>query len=214
MNLKNLSFSRRDLGLVALVLIATAASAATLKQFTPNSPALAADVNANFAVVNPPSGTIVAYAGQGGAPAGWLFCDGTTFSGTTYPDLQAALGSTTLPDLRGRVIVGVDPGWVRVTNGAAQNVGSAGGSDLAVLPAHTHGIDPDGAHAHNMRAACGGSCANASDGFARGNGGIDATTFYTQGVGNHSHGGATQSAGTAGATNMQPFLTLRYLIKT
>ena len=37
-------------------------------------------------------------------PDGFLSCDGSTFSATTYPDLYAALGSTTLPVLAGYVI--------------------------------------------------------------------------------------------------------------
>ena len=37
-------------------------------------------------------------------PAGFLSCAGSTFSATTYPDLYAALGSTTLPVLADYVI--------------------------------------------------------------------------------------------------------------
>jgi microcystin-dependent protein len=62
-----------------------------------------------------PSGSIAAFAGST-APNGWLLCDGTAISRTTYADLFTAIGtqygggdgSTTfnLPDLRGRVPVG------------------------------------------------------------------------------------------------------------
>lgn len=64
-----------------------------------------------------PAGVIVAYAGSA-APSGWLFCDGSAVSRTTFAALFAAIataygsgdGSTTfnLPDLRGRVAVGKD----------------------------------------------------------------------------------------------------------
>ncbi|AFH14444.1 tail fiber protein [Vibrio phage VP3] len=37
-------------------------------------------------------------------PAGYLTCDGSTFSKDEYPDLYAYLGSTTLPDMRGRYL--------------------------------------------------------------------------------------------------------------
>jgi microcystin-dependent protein len=41
------------------------------------------------------------------APNGWLLCNGNTFLQTKYPRLYAILGnSTTLPDLRGKFIVG------------------------------------------------------------------------------------------------------------
>jgi microcystin-dependent protein len=34
------------------------------------------------------------------APAGYLICNGSTYSSATYPSLFAVLGSTTLPDFR------------------------------------------------------------------------------------------------------------------
>ncbi|WP_126146899.1 phage tail protein [Synechococcus elongatus] len=37
-------------------------------------------------------------------PANWLLLNGSTFSGATFPQLQAALGTTTLPDARGNYI--------------------------------------------------------------------------------------------------------------
>lgn len=203
------------IGLV-VVLAAGAATAATLKTFVANTPALASDINDNFQAVLTPAGTVVAWAGVGtNPPSGWLFCDGTSFSGGTYPELAAALGGTTLPDLRGRVVVGVDATSLRVASAGAGSVGAAGGIDAnTAVPAHTHTISTDPGHQHGMAAACGGSCGNAADGFARGNGPIDSVTFRTAGAGSHNHGGATGSTGTASVSNMQPYLTLRYLIKT
>lgn len=69
------------------------------------------------AVVTTPTGAITAFGGTT-APSGWLICDGSAVSRTTYSDLFAALGSgayfgngdgsTTfnLPDMRGRVPAG------------------------------------------------------------------------------------------------------------
>lgn len=64
-----------------------------------------------------PTGTVFAYAGTS-APSGWLTCDGTAISRTTYASLFSALGvahgygdnSTTfnLPDYRGRFVRGAD----------------------------------------------------------------------------------------------------------
>lgn len=64
-----------------------------------------------------PAGSVVAFAGSA-APVGWLLCDGSAVSRTTYAVLFAAIataygagdGSTTfnLPDLRGRTAVGKD----------------------------------------------------------------------------------------------------------
>ena len=59
-------------------------------------------------------------------PAGWLVCDGSTFSAATYPALAAFLGGTTLPNIKGRFVIGVDPaasGWSTVgeTGGKAKS---------------------------------------------------------------------------------------------
>ena len=64
-----------------------------------------------------PPGAIMAFGGSA-APAGWLLCDGSAVSRTTFAALFAAIstaygsgdGSTTfnLPDLRGRAAVGKD----------------------------------------------------------------------------------------------------------
>ena len=64
-----------------------------------------------------PTGTVLAYAGNT-VPSGFLLCDGRAVSRTTYAVLFAAIGTTygsgdgsstfNLPDMRGRVAVGVD----------------------------------------------------------------------------------------------------------
>ena len=65
------------------------------------------------------TGIIIAYGGSA-APAGFLLCDGSAVSRTTYADLFAALGTTwgagdgsttfNLPDLRGRSALGAGTG--------------------------------------------------------------------------------------------------------
>lgn len=97
------------------------------------------------------TGEIVMY-GAGVAPAGWLICDGSAVSRTTYSALFTRLGtvygagdgSTTfnLPDLAGRFAFGADSGHDR---------GTIGGQETTTLvtnnvPAHTHTI----AHTHQM----------------------------------------------------------------
>jgi hypothetical protein len=58
-------------------------------------------------------------------PDGWLVCDGSTINANRYGQLVARLGGTTLPDLRGRVIVGKDSGSF-ATMGATGLLGGAG----------------------------------------------------------------------------------------
>lgn len=85
-----------------------------------------------------PVGGIVMWA-SATAPAGgmWGICNGASFSGATYPALQAVLGGTTLPDLRDRL--------PRGASGTAA-VKSTGGSttiSVANMPSHSHGMDHD-----------------------------------------------------------------------
>jgi microcystin-dependent protein len=89
-------------------------------------------------VIDGPSGGVP--VGFGGIwftntpPAGWLICDGSTFSATDYPALAAALGTTTLPDHRDRFPMG---------KSATKAIGSTGGSathtiTTAEMPSHVH----------------------------------------------------------------------------
>ena len=214
---ETMPFNWKRLALILLTLGGGVASAAGLKTFLANSPAIAADVNSNFAFVLTPPGSVVAYAGTGAIPTGWLLCDGTGFSSTTYPELAAALGASSVPDLIGRVIVGVDPASARITTGAAASISASGGLDINTAPpAHTHIINSEPNHQHNLRSTCNNSvCSNVNDGFARGSGTVDGTTFKTALGGTHDHGGNTQLTGTTGGTtNLQPYLALRYIIKT
>ncbi|MBX7099760.1 MAG: phage tail protein [Myxococcaceae bacterium] len=200
--------------LVLVTMVVSVARADGVRLFTPNTPAIADDVNHNFQVVAP-TGTIVIYAGSGSTPPdGWLFCDGSAFTG--LPTLAAVLGGTTVPDLRGRVVVGLDASSLRISGGAANTVGKVGGVDVNTdVPAHTHTIASDPGHNHNIKAACnGGTCGNGSDGFARSSSNFDTVNFTTLSGGAHNHGGATGSTGSAGVTNLQPFIAFRYIIKT
>lgn len=80
------------------------------------------------------------------APPGWLPCDGAAVSRTTYAALFAAIGVTfgpgdgsttfTLPDTRGRVLLGASATYpLGSTGGAATVTLTAAQSGL---PAHTH----------------------------------------------------------------------------
>ena len=87
----------------------------------------------------PPVGSIMAWP-TNSIPDGWLVCDGTEFddSPTGYPLLFAALGTTTLPNIQGKTIVG----W---KNGDADfnTIGADGGVkdvslSIAQMPQHGH----------------------------------------------------------------------------
>ena len=102
-----------------------------------------------------PSGSGTQWAGSGSAPTGWLMCDGTAVSRTTYSALFTAIsttygvgdGSTTfnLPDMQGRVAIGAGTGRNNADDGSltARTIGTYEGEEThtlteAELPAHTH----------------------------------------------------------------------------
>jgi len=99
-----------------------------------------------------PAGMVAPFAGTV-APAGWLLCQGQAVSRSTYSALFGVTstaygvgdGSTTfnLPDMRGRVPVGLNSG-----DAAFDSLSDAGGVlsvtlTAANLPAHQHTIDHD-----------------------------------------------------------------------
>lgn len=84
-----------------------------------------------------PPGVILPYGGST-PPTGWLLCDGSTISRTTYVNLFQAIGiahgqgdgSTTfnLPDFRGRFMRGVDGSANRDPDKAARTAANTGGN--------------------------------------------------------------------------------------
>jgi len=114
-----------------------------------------------------PVGSILTYAGMN-APPGWLLCDGSEKSRSTYSRLYAVIsnlyGTPTngnnfvLPDLKERIPVG------KSTN---TNVGQSGGNssitlDVGQLPAHRHtgSVDASGGHTHTGTTAANGQHAH------------------------------------------------------
>lgn len=87
-----------------------------------------------------PVGIISAYWGTV-APSGWLVCDGGSFSAATYPALAVLLGGTTLPNLKGKVIVGYNAAETEF-----DAMGETGGSKTSTAP-HTHDMK---SHTHAM----------------------------------------------------------------
>jgi microcystin-dependent protein len=143
-----------------------------------------------------PAGVMVPFGGSS-VPSGWLLCDGTAVSRTTYSALFAAIstaygtgdGSTTfnLPNMKGNVPIGYDSGQTEFNA-----LGKTGGEKTHVLtttemPAHTH----------NIPGASGTS------------GGYPPATAQNSG------GWTSGSAGSGGAhNNLQPYNTFNYIIKT
>lgn len=151
-----------------------------------------------------PVGSTIPFAAAA-APTGWLICNGSTVSRTTYASLFSVIGvswgvgdgSTTfgLPDLQGRVAVGSGAG----TGLTARTLAGSGGEEnhvltTAELAAHTH--------TYQWGQVSGGAAAN----------GPGTNAPYTAGDVRAST--PTASTGTdTGHNTMQPYKVLTYIIK-
>jgi len=174
-----------------------------------------------------PAGVLVPYAGTASPDTNvWLLCDGAAVSRTTYAVLFALIsttfgtgdGSTTfnLPDLRGRVPMGMDNfgsgegAANRVTDADADSLGGADGAET-----HTLTEAQLAAHDHTITVNSKDLTVNTATADIGGGGGTK--TFLEAVAGttiDHNHTATSANAGSGSAhNNMQPFLSLGYLIK-
>lgn len=185
-----------------------------------------------------PVGTVVPYISITSLPAGWLLCSGQTVSRTDYPTLFRTIGTTfgagdgsttfTLPDLRGRTIIGAGAG-AGLTSRA---VGARGGAETHTLseneiPRHNHRGTTETAGSHNHSSNCDGGRLSLSTytGEHTMNGSINdgpgepdlyanPVALNIQDNGAHQHDFTTSFVGSGDAhNNMQPFLSLAYIIR-
>jgi microcystin-dependent protein len=165
-----------------------------------------------------PTGSIMPYAGTS-APTGYLLCNETPISRSTYSALFAVIGTTygvgdgsstfNIPDLRGRVIAGQDDmggtsadrliGTISGLNG--DNLGATGGTEGVTLTAAQSGL-PDHTHTHLRQTN--GQMADGSFNVPN----INANALSTSGV-----TGGAQDASSA-HSSVQPTIILNYIIKT
>jgi microcystin-dependent protein len=182
-----------------------------------------------------PSGVVWAYGGAS-APTGFLMCDWSAVSRTTYADLFAVIGTTygvgdgsttfNLPPAAGRAPIGAGT-YVDPTSGSVtRTLGSVLGEEKHVLstpemPSHSH-VDSghshslnDPGHAHSFTAyqTAGGGTVPAADGVASAAG--FSTNAATTGITMSAAAAVIQNTG--GGTshnNMQPSFVVNYIIKT
>jgi len=154
-----------------------------------------------------PTGIISPYAGPitnpPAPPTGWLLCDGTAVSRSTYATLFGIIGTTygagdttstfNLPDLRGRAPIGVGTG----AGLTARALGETVGTETHVL---TTAQIPD--HSHGGQIVFGTGSGGTSAVVASGN---NPTSQPTTGGVTGTNGGAHP--------NMQPSLAVNFIIK-
>lgn len=165
-------------------------------------------------------GVVADFAGAA-APSGWLLCDGAAVSRSTYAALFAAIGtawgvgdgSTTfnVPDLRGRVTVGVGTG----AGLTARALAATGGEEAHALTAAENGL-----HTHVQNSHSHPNLDGSSSNFVRGGlaGSLNTQTIAGSNAMTSTMGQATATnqdsgAGTAHNT-MPPFKALTKIIKT
>lgn len=155
-----------------------------------------------------PPGTVTPYAGAT-APSNWVLCDGSAISRTTYADLFAILGTTygagdgsttfNVPNLKGRVPVGLDS-----TQTEFDARGETGGAKTHTLTA---------AEQASMSIYYG--TPSPADQYRVGAGGA-LGGYVGPGVSsvNNGYGSLTALGGGGAHNNLQPYITLNYIIKT
>ena len=168
-----------------------------------NTPINATNLNATINL----TGFIQMFAGST-APTGWLICDGSAVSRTTYADLYAVIGTTygtgdgsttfNLPNLKGKVVVGQDS-----NDTDFDTLGETGGEKkhtliTSELPSHSHpylGYKTSGLSFNGSAQYFG--------------------TAYATNASVVSVGGNTSTAGSNVAHNiLQPYIVMNYIIKT
>lgn len=168
------------------------------------------------------------------APTGWLFLRGQSVSAVDYPALAEAMGVTgtfSLPDTRGKVIVGLHPSdtdWD--TLGELRGAKTVALS-MAEMPTHDHLYGAIGTqytlensgdpHVHNSN---GNQFVRTSAApvttLGGGGQGVDYITDtsnesdpHLHEMPGHDHGNVAQGSGTA-HNNIQPSIVMNYMIKT
>jgi len=171
-----------------------------------------------------PTGTIVPWS-DSSVPSGFLECDGSAVSRTTYADLFAIVGTTygagdgsttfNVPDLADNVPVGKSNNKALASTGGANTVTSTGniaGStanatlSTAQLASHSHGVtyvnQPNAPSSPHFGHVIGRNNTLTNE----------ATTNSGSGSG-HAHNMSANFAGDATSV-LQPYLTVIYIIKT
>lgn len=145
------------------------------------------------------------------SPTGWLICNGSAISRTTYAVLFAVIGTTygvgdgtttfNLPDLRGRSPFGVSTSYA---------LASTGGSADAVVVSHTHAATVTDPGHHHL-----GSVYNYYNGSTGGGGyvsGVNQSTATTDSTTGITVANATTGVSATGA-NLSPYLAINFIIK-
>lgn len=167
-----------------------------------------------------PTGALLMWS-TGSVPAGWLLCDGTAVSRTTYSTLFGVIGTTfgsgngsttfNLPNYQNRAPFGA---------GGLYALGATGGSKDAVVVSHSHSATStststvtDPGHRHQTGTADRDSAGSPSSTLVSGSG--TNTSLASTGISVATSTSTTvNSTGSSGTdANMPPYLAINFIIK-
>lgn len=180
------------------------------------------------------------YAGSS-APNGYLLCDGTAISRTTYSALFAVIGTTygagngsttfNLPDMRGRVAISAGTGLGLNASGTgaisgssqtARTLGQWGGEETHLLtssemPQHNHTgvtgyMSANASHAHTLQNLA--SSTGSSVYNIQDRMGANNTTLYTNYTNTDHYHTIPYDGSSSRHATMPPFVVLNFIIKT
>ena len=172
-----------------------------------------------------PAGMVSPYAGSS-APTGWLMCDGSNVSRSTYATLFSAIGTTHgsgdgsstfgIPDIRGRVVAGRESSSTLLTtavNGDLDGgtLGDTGGSQSHTL---TNSQLPEHTHLPLRTGEANNASGTSVEGLSRSGTGSAATTAsdYSGTAGEMVNPDRTAVTGGQAHNNVQPTIILNYII--
>ena len=165
-----------------------------------------------------PTATIVPWS-SASVPSGFLECDGTAVSRTTYADLFAVIGTTygsgdgsttfNVPDLQDNVPVGKSNNKALASTGGANTVTSTGNVAGSTANA-TLSTAQLASHSHNHFVGNVPGPAYGAEGYGSRNNNATGNTGSGSG---HSHNMSANFVGDATSV-VQPYLTVIYIIKT
>ena len=174
------------------------------------------------------TGLIVPY-GKDDVPTGFLACDGAAVSRTTYSDLFTVIGTTwgtgdgsstfNVPDLQDKAPLGKSGSKAHASTGGAETVTPSGSVSVSVnnhtistaqMPSHNHNRtsnwtdDWGGGGSNNFI----GGDQNRSPGS-----GVNAAMPSSGSSNSHNHGSSASFSGSS-LSVLQPYVALKYIIKT
>jgi microcystin-dependent protein len=158
-------------------------------------------------------------------PSGFLNCDGSAVSRVTYAALFAVIGTTygsgngsttfDLPNLSDNIVLGRSPTKALASTGGANTVAGTGNISATIgnttlstpqIASHTHPTPGNTATVYGVN----GLGYVGASGVAN-NPGV--STDLTGGGGAHTHNSSVTFTGSASSV-LQPYLTVKYIIKT